>query len=133
MSERAYLDKNGSRSLTSRRGFLTGSAAALGGGVLMTVHGAVFAKGNGDDEDNKQGGKANNSGLTDVDILNYALVLERLEYEFYRRHLQRFSEQKIEGPTSSTGLATWFAAKSTRTSFASATTRRRTCRPSSRS
>jgi rubrerythrin len=32
-----------------------------------------------------------------VEILNYALVLERLEYEFYRRHLQRFSEQKIEG------------------------------------
>jgi hypothetical protein len=55
MSERAYLDENGSRSLTSRRGFLTGSAAALAGGVLMTVHGAVFAKGNGDDEDNKQG------------------------------------------------------------------------------
>ena len=27
MSERAYLDANGSRSLTSRRGFLTGSAS----------------------------------------------------------------------------------------------------------
>jgi hypothetical protein len=48
----------------------------------MMVLGAVSAKGNGDDEDNNQGGKANNSGLTDVEILNYALVLERLEYEF---------------------------------------------------
>ena len=57
----------------------------------MTDPGAVFAK------DNKQWGEANNSGLTDVEILNYALVLDRLEYEFYRRHLQRFSEQKIEG------------------------------------
>jgi hypothetical protein len=63
---------------------------------LMTVPGAVFAEGNGDDED-KSRGKADNSRLTDVEILNYALVLERLEYEFYRRHVQRFSEQKIEG------------------------------------
>jgi hypothetical protein len=42
MSERAYLDENGSRSLTSRRGFLTGSATALAGGALMTVPGAVL-------------------------------------------------------------------------------------------
>ncbi len=39
----------------------------------------------------------NGDGVTDVKILNYALTLERLEYEFYRLHLQRFNERQIEG------------------------------------
>ena len=88
MSEGTYLNESAQ---TSRRKFLAGSAAALAGGALMAVPGTAFAKGN-DDDDGKKPGR-----VSDVDILNYALVLERLEYEFYRRYLNRFSERQIEG------------------------------------
>ncbi len=83
--------------LSSRRGFLSGSAKLLGGGALALGLGAApaFAKGNEDHDDKKHG--KNGNGVSDVDILNYALVLERLEYEFYRRYLDRYSENQIEG------------------------------------
>jgi rubrerythrin len=88
--------------LSSRRGFLSGSAKLLGGGALALGLGAAapaFAKGNTDDDggNKQQGGKANRRGVSDVDILNYALVLERLEYEFYRQNLRRFGVRQIEG------------------------------------
>ncbi|HEY6582967.1 MAG TPA: ferritin-like domain-containing protein, partial [Rubrobacter sp.] len=91
MTEGTYLNEVAKDSVTSRRKFLAGSAAALAGGALMAVPGAAFAKGDDDDDGKKPG------GVSDVDILNYALVLERLEYEFYKRYLNRFSERQIEG------------------------------------
>jgi rubrerythrin len=79
--------------LSSRRTFLSGSAKLLGGGALALGLGAAPALAKGDDDEDK----GNNGGVSDVDILNYALVLERLEYAFYRQNLQRFSEREIEG------------------------------------
>ena len=98
MSERTFLDENGSGSLTSRRGFLTGSAAALAGGALMAVPGVAFGKGNGEDKEDGDKGKGKGTGgVSDVDILNYALVLERLEYRFYEKYLDKYTESQIEG------------------------------------
>lgn len=83
MSEGAYPNDHEERSLTSRRKFLAGSAAALAGGALLAIPSVA---------------KAHNppNPPTDIDILNYALVLERLEAEFYRRVLNRFNERQFE-------------------------------------
>ena len=80
MTETANPEGSGMRSLTSRRSFLTGSAAALAGGALMAVPGMAKAHTTPDSP-------------SDVDILNYALTLEHLEYAFYRDGLKRFDEK----------------------------------------
>jgi rubrerythrin len=93
LTDHKYLGENGGESRTSRRGFLAGSAKLLGGGALALGLGAAPALAKGDHDQGK------NNGVSDIDILNYALVLERLEYEFYRRYLNKYSERQIEGAT----------------------------------
>jgi hypothetical protein len=66
---------------------------------------------------------------TDIDVLNYALTLEHLEYAFYRDGLAKFGEGSSRTPRSSTARAATCAAASTRTSCASATTSTPTSRP----
>jgi rubrerythrin len=78
-------------STTSRRKFLAGSAAALAGGALLAAPGVASAQ--------------NPPNLpSDVDILNYALTLERLEATFYRRVLSRFSQGDFENSDVFKGL-----------------------------
>jgi len=90
--------------LSSRRSFLSGSAKLLGGGALALGLGAApaFARGDDDDDDKKhddkkQGGKGNNGGgVSDVDILNFALTLEHLEAVFYTQGLKKFDQNDFE-------------------------------------
>ena len=91
MTEAANPEGSGIRSLTSRRSFLTGSAAALAGGALMAVPGIAKAHTTPDSP-------------SDVDILNYALTLEHLEYAFYRDGLMKFNERELEGAKVFDGL-----------------------------
>jgi rubrerythrin len=94
MREGTYLNEENSRSLTSRRKFLAGSAAALAGGALMAVPGAASAHNPGNPP-------------TDIDILNYALMLERLEATFYKRVLNKFGEREFENANIFDGLSPW--------------------------
>ena len=74
----------------SRRRFLSGSAAILAGGALLTAPGVALAH----DTDDPP---------SDVDMLNFALTLEHLEYAFYRDGLKKFGEKDINNSQSLQG------------------------------
>jgi hypothetical protein len=83
----------------------------LGGGALALGLVAAPALAKEDDEGNKnqaqQGGKGTNGGVTDVKILNYALVLERREYEFYRRHHSPSCSEEVFPEVQATRAGCW--------------------------
>ncbi|MDQ3513774.1 MAG: ferritin-like domain-containing protein [Chloroflexota bacterium] len=66
--------------LQSRRGLITTSAKAIGAGALLSAVPMVRAR-----------GVAAQDFADDVDVLNYALTLEHLEYAFYRDGLQVYN------------------------------------------
>ncbi|MBA2753816.1 MAG: ferritin-like domain-containing protein [Chloroflexia bacterium] len=88
MHERLVATINEERErLASRRGFLTGTAKLAGGGALaLSMTGipgfASRAEAQAELED-------------DVDVLNYALTLEHLEFAFYRDGLEALGEDSF--------------------------------------
>ena len=83
--ERLLAEIAGERRRMSRRGMLTGSLKLAGGAAvalsLTTVPGAVSLRSL----------VAAQELATDIDVLNYALTLEHLEYAFYRDGVGLFS------------------------------------------
>ncbi len=67
----------------SRRRFLTGTAALVAGGTLLAAPGVAKAHETTDPP-------------SDIDILNFALTFEHLEYAFYRDGLKVFNAKDIK-------------------------------------
>ena len=78
--------------LTSRRSVLGGVAAAGLGAVGLSGGAAGRAT---VDADPAQAASVQEDETTDVDILNYALTLEHLEYNFYEQGLKEFDDCEI--------------------------------------
>ena len=66
----------------TRRGFLAGTAKLAGGGALALA-GVAGLPG-------LRGASAQEAFADDIDVLNYALTLEHLEYAFYRDGIEQF-------------------------------------------
>lgn len=76
----------------SRRRFLASSATLLGGGALAVALPRAA------------GAHTTPEPPTDVDVLNFALTLEHLEYAFYRDGLEKFSESEFKRAAAFNGL-----------------------------
>jgi len=73
--------------LTSRRFVLSGSVKLVGGSALaLAASGVPLLPGIGL-------AMAQSTFASDVDVLNYALTLEHLEYAFYRDGLEQFTDE----------------------------------------
>ena len=79
--------------LASRRRFLAGSAGA-GGALALGLVGAPRLAAAQDDATPEAGTEFE----SDVDVLNYALTLEHLEFSFYRDLLPQFEDELGEDP-----------------------------------
>ncbi len=84
----------------TRRGLVGGGALALAALAAAAAPGGRAARA----QANQAGGQGRGDGYTDLEVLNYALTLEHLEYAFYRDGLERFSKQAFKragfgGPT----------------------------------
>ena len=85
----------------SRRSFMAKSATVGGGALALSAGGSGTVAAGGDDEDGGSGdggggGAKTANPITDLEILNYALTLEKLEYQFYKQGLGTFDTEAID-------------------------------------
>ena len=86
--------------LRSRRAFMGDAAKVGAGAAALGTLGAGSAAAN--DGDSSDGG---GSGVSDIDILNYALTLEHLEAAYYHEFLDEYTESEVEN----SAVAKYFA------------------------
>jgi rubrerythrin len=93
--ESGIIDSLTTDSLDSRRSFLQKSAAVGGSALVLALGGSSTALAHDADDDE----------TSDVDVLNFALTLEHLEYAFYRDLLDRFDEKDFKKAKTLNGFA----------------------------
>lgn len=83
--------------LSSRREFLADSAKVGGGALALSAAGGGVAAAKDDEKDGDDGSDGERQGnASTVDVLNYALTLEKLEATFYERGLATYNPSDFE-------------------------------------